>query len=233
MQTFEEWAMNTVFGTYAWNASPVDGTNVQRAFGATGQHFKFPLDNTAISLSDARSKNRISRGSSGQATMEHIDTMFPLFWRQKELLKALNDERREHHRTLKNKTRTQRTFTQGDIVMVQKQVQSNASEGIPAKLVLKAKGPYRVIEKASEDSYYLQKIPGTSTMLRTKGSKPTKESAFRMHKIPSTIVIHKRVDTPDTRLASMRQMLSHSPQFKNYGTKKPNQQQTHQTKRKT
>mmetsp|Transcript_42019 Transcript_42019/g.101254 ORF Transcript_42019/g.101254 Transcript_42019/m.101254 type:complete len:230 (-) Transcript_42019:28-717(-) len=154
MQTFEEWAMNTVFGTYAWNASPVDGTNVQRAFGATGQHFKFPLDNTAISLSDARSKNRISRGSSGQATMEHIDTMFPLFWRQKELLKALNDERREHHRTLKNKTRTQRTFTQGDIVMVQKQVQSNASEGIPAKLVLKAKGPYRVIEKASEDSYY-------------------------------------------------------------------------------
>mmetsp|Transcript_42021 Transcript_42021/g.101259 ORF Transcript_42021/g.101259 Transcript_42021/m.101259 type:complete len:200 (-) Transcript_42021:28-627(-) len=124
MQTFEEWAMNTVFGTYAWNASPVDGTNVQRAFGATGQHFKFPLDNTAISLSDARSKNRISRGSSGQATMEHIDTMFPLF------------------------------FTQGDIVMVQKQVQSNASEGIPAKLVLKAKGPYRVIEKASEDSYY-------------------------------------------------------------------------------
>mmetsp|Transcript_42016 Transcript_42016/g.101246 ORF Transcript_42016/g.101246 Transcript_42016/m.101246 type:complete len:204 (-) Transcript_42016:185-796(-) len=203
MQTFEEWAMNTVFGTYAWNASPVDGTNVQRAFGATGQHFKFPLDNTAISLSDARSKNRISRGSSGQATMEHIDTMFPLF------------------------------FTQGDIVMVQKQVQSNASEGIPAKLVLKAKGPYRVIEKASEDSYYLQKIPGTSTMLRTKGSKPTKESAFRMHKIPSTIVIHKRVDTPDTRLASMRQMLSHSPQFKNYGTKKPNQQQTHQTKRKT
>ena len=95
--------------------------------------------------------------------------------------------------------------------MVRKQVQSNASEGMPAKLRLRTKGPYRVIEKASEDSYLLQKIPGTSTMLKTKGSKPIKEAAFRIHKVPSTIVLHKRVDTPDTRLASMRQMLSHSP----------------------
>ena len=94
---------------------------------------------------------------------------------------------------------------------MRKQVQSKASEGIPAKLVLWNKGPYRVMEKASEDSYMLQKIPGTSTMLKKKGSKLIKESAFRMTKIPSTIVLHKRVDTPDTRLAGSRQILSHSP----------------------
>mmetsp|Transcript_42017 Transcript_42017/g.101248 ORF Transcript_42017/g.101248 Transcript_42017/m.101248 type:complete len:157 (-) Transcript_42017:185-655(-) len=156
MQTFEEWAMNTVFGTYAWNASPVDGTNVQRAFGATGQHFKFPLDNTAISLSDARSKNRISRGSSGQATMEHIDTMFPLFWRQKELLKALYPRRHRY-------------------------------------------GP-----KASPIE-----------CLRRNSSKASIES--------------KR--TIQSNRKGVRRLVL--PQFKNYGTKKPNQQQTHQTKRKT
>ena len=90
-------------------------------------------------------------------------------------------------------------------------MQSKAIKGIPAKLVLKTKGPYRVIDKASEDSYRLQKIPGTSTMLRRQGSVPIKESAFRMTKIPSTVVIHKLVDTPDTRLANMNNILAHSP----------------------
>jgi hypothetical protein len=137
--------------------------------------------------------------------------MFPLFWRQKEVLKLLNEERRSHHRELKNKNRKQRIFEPGDIVMVRKQVQSNASEGIPAKLLLRTKGPYRVLEKVTHDSYQLQKIPGTTTMIKKKGSTPIKESAFRMHKIPSTIVIHKRVDTSDTRLAGTRQILSHSP----------------------
>ncbi|CAJ1964161.1 unnamed protein product [Cylindrotheca closterium] len=143
--------------------------------------------------------------------------MFPLFWRQKELLKLLNEERREHHRMLKNQTRMRQKFEIGDLVMVWKQVQSNASAGIPAKLVLRTKGPYRVIEKASDDSYRLQKIPGTSTMLRKRGSTPIKESAFRMHKIPSTIILHKRVDTPDTRLANMRSPLAHSPLEMNLG----------------
>ena len=109
--------------------------------------------------------------SPGQNTpMEHIETMFPLFWRQKELLKILNDKRREHHRMLKNQSRTRRKFNIGDIVMVRKQVQSNASAGIPAKLVLRTtKGPYRIIEQTSEDSYQLQKILGTtSTTLKKK-----------------------------------------------------------------
>jgi hypothetical protein len=28
MNTFKEWAMNVLFATYAWNASPIDGTDV-------------------------------------------------------------------------------------------------------------------------------------------------------------------------------------------------------------
>ncbi|CAJ1948171.1 unnamed protein product [Cylindrotheca closterium] len=99
MNTYEELAMNTMFGTYAWNASPVDGTDIQRAFAAVARHFKFPLDNAAValSISEARQKNRTRHQQTpGQNTLEHIETMFPLFWRQKELLKLLNEERREH-----------------------------------------------------------------------------------------------------------------------------------------
>ncbi|CAJ1939544.1 unnamed protein product [Cylindrotheca closterium] len=51
MNTYKESAMNTMFGTYAWNAAPVDGTDIQQAFAAVAQHFKFPLDNAAAALS--------------------------------------------------------------------------------------------------------------------------------------------------------------------------------------
>jgi len=102
--------------------------------------------------------------------------------------------------------------------MVRKQVMSNAAKGIPAKLVLREKGPYKVRGRVplgngalSKDSYLVQKIPATSTMSPGAVSKVRKESAFRMHKVPSTIVIHKRVDTSDTRLAQLRHPLSHSP----------------------
>ncbi|CAJ1931163.1 unnamed protein product [Cylindrotheca closterium] len=86
-----------------------------------------------------RKKNRTCHQQmTGQNTIEHIKTMFPLFWREKELLKLIREEQREYQK-----------FEIGDIVMVRKQVQSNASAGIPAKLVLQTKGPCRVIEKAS------------------------------------------------------------------------------------
>mmetsp|Transcript_13167 Transcript_13167/g.31418 ORF Transcript_13167/g.31418 Transcript_13167/m.31418 type:complete len:1848 (-) Transcript_13167:281-5824(-) len=211
LRTYDQWAMNSVFATYGWNASPVDGTDIQRAFAALYKHFNFPMDTATQEITEPPLKRR--RTDSGAEATARIEIMFPLWWRQKELLKQLVDERREHHRNLKNKLRTQRKFYPGDIVVVRKQVQSNAVEGIPAKLVLKTKGPYRVIEQASPDSYRLQKIPGTSTLLRTKASVPIKESAFRLTRIPSTIIIHKRVDTPDTRLASIgiKQPLFHSP----------------------
>jgi hypothetical protein len=32
--TMEQWRMNTLFATYAWNSSPIDGTDLQRSFVA-------------------------------------------------------------------------------------------------------------------------------------------------------------------------------------------------------
>eukprot|EP00957_Ditylum_brightwellii_P030643 2322099-Ditylum_brightwellii.AAC.1 len=60
---------------------------------------------------------------------------------------------------MKNKGRSQRTFNTGDLVLVRKQVQSNATEGVSAKLLLRAKGPYRVLRPAGDSSYWLQKLP--------------------------------------------------------------------------
>lgn len=204
MSSHQEWAMNTLFATYAWNASPIAGTDIQRAFVAVGRHFNFPLDEAPEELAIPRIHTE------GMTAVQRIEAMFPLWWRQKELIKILNENRRKYHRDLKNGTKKKRIFEIGDIVAVRKQIKSKASEGAPAKLTLRSKGPYRVIAKESDESYKLQKIPATSRLARATG-RTIKESSFRMEKLPSHLVVHRRVDTPDTRLAKMRQTLAHNP----------------------
>jgi hypothetical protein len=145
-----------------------------------------------------------------------VETMFPLWFQQKELLKTLNDEQRARHREMANKDKKQREFQPGDLVLVRKQVTSNAAEGKPAKLTLKAQGPYRVLESAGDHSYWVQKIPAIQAIRKKKG-KRHKELAMRMEKLPSSVVIHKRVDTLDTRLAQMEGQLASNPLERNLG----------------
>jgi hypothetical protein len=119
------------------------------------------------------------------------------------LLKLLQETRRARHLQMKNESRTERKFNPGDLVLVRKQVKSSALEGRPEKLTLKAKGPYRVLEKAGKSSYWVQKLPALQGIKRKQG-KRHKEAAFRMTKIPSTVIIHKRLDSADTRLMRMK-----------------------------
>jgi (p)ppGpp synthase/HD superfamily hydrolase len=105
--------------------------------------------------------------SEGEEASEHLETMFPLWYRQKTLLKTLNEERRRRHRELMNNGRKQRTFKINDIVVVRKQVKSK--EGQPAKLTLRTKGPYIVIEKAGKNSYHIQKIPAIQSRTKRPG----------------------------------------------------------------
>jgi len=207
---FDQWKQDRSFATYAWNAAPVDGTDIARSIPAKMRTFRFPLELQAEHEIEGRSL------PVGEASLQHLETMFPLWYQQKELLKLLNEERRERHRELKNASRKQRIFQPGDIVIIRKQVTSNAILGRPEKLVLKAKGPYRIIDRVSEGRYRVQRLPAIQGLSGRKGKLMT-ESAIRMEKLPSTMVIHKRMDTMDTRLATMKEPLVHNPLEKNLG----------------
>jgi hypothetical protein len=123
-----------LFATYAWNASPVDGTDVIHSFATKARTFKFPLD--------IQTDNKVTRiPQQGEAAIQHVETMPPLWFQQKELLKTLNDERRARHREMANKDKKQRCFQPGDLVLVRKQVTSNTIKGKPAELTLKALRP--------------------------------------------------------------------------------------------
>ena len=49
-----------------------------------------------------------------------------------------------------------REFDTGDLVVVRKKLKSRIKDGIANKLVFKTKGPYRVLEKDTSNSYWLQ-----------------------------------------------------------------------------
>ena len=58
-----------------------------------------------------------------------------------------------------NKGKLMRDFDTGDLVVLRGQVKKIRRDMITHKLVFKQKGPYRVLEKDTPISYWLQSLP--------------------------------------------------------------------------
>jgi hypothetical protein len=101
-------------------------------------------------------------------------------------------------------------------VIVQRQVQSNRKRGRPAKMAIKGRGPYRVVGKAGKDSYRVQKIPAVANVT-SRPSPIRKEAAFRLTRIPDSIIIHKRIDGTDKRWIEWNNKLKPHPLEDNLG----------------
>ena len=201
-ETFQDFMFGTIFAVYAWNSAPVDGTNIVRSYAAIGREFLFPIDFEREPIVPR------DNTAQGQQTIEHVDSAFPLWRRQQEILKTLVDDRREHHRQLKNDGRTMKTFAPGDLVLVKKQTQTTDEKG-PAKARMQARGPYRVLEQLKPGTYRIQRLPAVKGAGRR--GRVVKESAARLTRIPSTLVLHKPTDGIDTRLATYRHAIVDNP----------------------
>ena len=71
----------------------------------------------------------------------------PLLKKQRELLNILNEERRKRHAEMRNKDAKGHEFSPGDIVIVKRRVQSDKKRAIAGKVLIQARGPYRVLGK--------------------------------------------------------------------------------------
>jgi hypothetical protein len=211
-ETFQEFMFGTIFAVYAWNSAPVDGTDVVRSYAAIGREFPFPIDFERDPIVPREHE------AQGQQTIEHVNSTFPLLRQQQELLKIFIEERREHHRRLKNEGHNMKSFAPGDLVIVKKQVQTSQEKG-PAKARMSARGPYRVIEQVKPGTYRVQRLPGIQGAGRR--GKIVKESAARLTRIPSTLVIHKPTAGIDTRLATYRHAMVDNPLEKVLGLYEP------------
>ena len=70
-QSFHQWHQGVMFALYAWNAGPIDGTDIPRSVAAIGREFPFPIDLT----NGATPRDGISEG---QSAMDHCDAASPL-----------------------------------------------------------------------------------------------------------------------------------------------------------
>jgi hypothetical protein len=208
-QSYTQWVLGVMFATYSWNAAPIDGTNLIRSFVAKGRVFPFP-----IQVAEEDNPPRVPQGQ-GEAAISFIETNFPLWAKQSMMLQILIAERREKHRDLANKGRSVRKFNIGDLVIIRKQVQSDGERGIPAKQKFRWKGIYRIMDKESDKSYWVQKLP----TLQGKGKPGTlqKYAASQMERIPSSLIVNKYLDTSDTRLSALGQELVPNPLEQNLG----------------
>ena len=124
----------------------MDGTNIIRSYAAIGREFPFPIDIEPEPITQRDNQN------TGGQTLTHVDATFPLFKKQREISRQLNEDRRVHHRELKNQGRKMQAFAPGDLVIVRKQMTTTEAQG-PAKTRLKARGPYRIIEQVRDGTY--------------------------------------------------------------------------------
>jgi hypothetical protein len=70
--SFSDWVLGAFFATYAWNAAPIDGTDVTRSYVAKGREFPFPLD-----VQDDSDSNPVRIPPiEGQAALEHVVFVF-------------------------------------------------------------------------------------------------------------------------------------------------------------
>ena len=85
-----------------------------------GHEFPFPID---VRLD---SNPVVGASAPGQASLEYMEAAFPLLQKQQEVLKALVDDRREHHRELQNRTKQGGTlFVVRDMVITRVEVQGS------------------------------------------------------------------------------------------------------------
>ena len=165
--SMDEWIKGTLFAVYAWNSAPIDGTNIVRSVAAIGRDFPFPIDTEQDRIATPTHAN------TGHQILDHVSAAFPLLASQRTILRALIEDRRAHHRDLKNRARNEKKFFAGDMVIVRKQVTTGDTYG-PAKLRLRARGPYRVLEQLDGGgSYKIQRMPFSSTQGRQ--GKPTRK----------------------------------------------------------
>ena len=76
---------------------------------------------------------------------------------------------------------------------------------ISSKIVFKTKGPYTVLYKGTQSSYWLQRFPFCEGLGRPR--RIVKEPESSMGKLPYTMVIYKHIDGENTRFGKISEPL--------------------------
>ena len=170
---------------YAWNSSPIDGTDILRSVPAIGRELRFPLDVNISALPALVTNNADSVISYLRLTdtNRHFATA---------ILKILIEDRRDTHAELINHSRNIVSMQPGDLFMARTAVQSDKSKDKVAKLSYAVRGPFQIIRGTGRGGYIVRK-------LNKPDSPELKFMSEDLCILPPSLKPCKPVDGSDTR----------------------------------
>ena len=175
---------------YAWNACPIDGTEIVRSVPAIGREFKFPID---YQLLDADNEAFASLQSDpGSRVLEYIRQTHPSVDEATHILQCVIEDRREAHRLRTNTDKPTITYAPGDLVFARVSVQSDAKKNRVGKLSYATRGPFRITKADGHNAYDM--VP-----CHKPNSTPVKYSTSQLSPVPAGLMPCQPVDACDLR----------------------------------
>ena len=188
--THSIFANNAKTSQYAWNSSPIDGTDITRSMAAIGRDFRFPLD---VNLTPTPTLNSSSNASLFQYLRDvSLESKFAV-----SILQILIKERREYHQNRHNTKVSKCALKIGDVVKAHVQVKSDSNKGIVGKLSYKAKGPFIITADLGFDSYEVQRYDDKTSATR-------KYKSTELYLLPPALFPSSPLDTIDQRYLDSR-----------------------------
>ena len=138
-----------LLAAYAWNSSPISGTDISKSLLVMSREFNFPVDFATDRTFSTRNDPEIIH--------EYTRDLVTVLQESREIYKILIEEQRAMHRELKNaEVSNAIKFKVGDLVLARKQVQSNKAKGRVDKTEYVSTGPWIITADYGNGSYLLQ-----------------------------------------------------------------------------
>jgi hypothetical protein len=181
---------------YAWNSSPVPGTDISHSMVAVGREFAFPID---------FSSGKHAELYSAPGTVEsYAKQLAERLASCRMIADLLVREQRCWHRELVNSRRPDpRVYEVGDIVFARRATRSDAKRGRVDKLMHPYTGPWRIVASLPGASYQLE--------FATDPKRRDKKHASDLSPYPPELIPFEPLDGPDNRYSQLHKPFGPMP----------------------
>ena len=190
-----------LLAAYAWNSSPISGTDISKSLLVMGREFNFPIDFAG--------DDRFSTRDDPEVVYEYTKELMSVLKESREIYRILIEEKRAIHREIKNSAVVREIkFKVGDLVFAKKKVQSNKEKGKVDKSEFSSNGPWIIAVDYGNGSYLLQHSKNPN--------KEEKRLASMLQLCPSHFIPQKPLIGTDHAYSEINREIRHT-RFKSAG----------------
>jgi hypothetical protein len=182
---------------YAWNSTPVTGTDLSRSLLVVGRKYRFPIDIT--------NNRHITYNIDEVNIRSFADDLTSLLSKCREIYTLLIQEHRAMHREYRNaQLKNPRKFKINDIVFTNVQIQSSSKNNQVKKLSYTRRGPYKIIKSHQSGSYDLKLTTSNSSSI-------IKKHGSELIMCPKHLIPHKPISSSDQIYSELNKKIIDNP----------------------